>query len=51
MRLNPYRLLSRYNDARAIRKGPEATVKRQARKTIYHHANRAARKITKVLGL
>lgn len=50
-RRNLYRAASFLGDVQAIRKGPAAVVKRQARKSVYRRQGRWTRAILKGLGL
>ena len=49
--MNPYRILSILNDVKAIRKGPKAVLKRQARKVVYREVNQTTRRVLRKIGL
>ena len=49
--MSPYKLLSIYNDVKAISKGPKAVAKRQVRKVVYRETNKTTRRFLRLFGL
>jgi hypothetical protein len=49
--MSPYKILSIWNDVKAVRKGPKAVAKRQARKYAYRETNKLLRRVLRNLGL
>jgi hypothetical protein len=49
--MNPYRLISLYNDYKALQKGPEAFAKRQVRKNVIRIGNKYINKALRKGGM